>query len=276
MLMRPGFKAYETGVRHAFLAAQYLGTPPNSNSSPNKKLKTSMPPVSRTSNYKKSNARKMVTKSKKSATTSAVKKTILGMAASYHNTQNDSSLIVSALHSTIYSSNLTAKISQGTSNIGRQGDQIFIMGCRFKGNYFTAATANAYQFRILVGWSGEEYNPSQFGTSSGGTGLTAPEIFLPSTGSNFGTTAVVNRKAFTVLYDATVDSNSQVAGAVDVTHLERYIPINQKFAYQTLASQYGKTKNLYIVCIASLAGGTLDTTASGVISFNTEVIFKNL
>lgn len=275
--MRPGIKAFETGLRHAYLAGQakrvmeYI-TSSDSSRSTQKKQKI-MPVIPKS--YKKPYARRTVSKTKKNSSLSTVKKTILGMAATYHDTQSDQSVIVSATHNTIYTNNITAQVTQGTGNDNRQGDQIFMRGLNIRGSVFTNSTANAYQYRILVGYSGEEYNPGiAFGT--GANGLAIGEIFLPNTGINFTTHGIINSKAFTVLYDQTLDVNSQIAATVDVSHVNIYVPLNQKFAYQSAASVYGKTKNLYVIAIGSVAGGTAGTTAAGVVSFTTDLTYKNL
>ena len=116
-----------------------------------------------------------ITKKSRSSKTigGAVKKTILGMSSAYHSTVSDQTNGTGTVHNNIYSANLTAAIGQGTLNSTRQGDSIFLESLKIKGYMLSAATAGAYQFRLLIGWSGEEYNPSGLLTS----GLTGVQLF---------------------------------------------------------------------------------------------------
>lgn len=262
-------KALQVGVKHALLAQNALDI---FGFYPNKKQKL-MPPIQR--GYARSTSRSKITKRANKKNTSSVRKTILGMAATYHDTQNDNTVTVAATHNTIYTSNVTAKVVTGTNDTDRQGDQIYMMGLKVKGVVQTATASNGYQYRIIVGYSGEEYNATGFGT--GATGLAAAEVFLPSTGSNFATNQIINPKTFTVLYDQTIDLNSQLTSVSDMYGVDFFIPMKTKFPYQAQGSIYGKYKNLYIVVVSSVsAGGVPGTTLSGSISLSTALQFKNL
>lgn len=265
-------KAFEVGVKHAMLwdnALDVFGLYPN------KKQKT-MPPVPR-SKYVSAKARSKIYKSKGRKNTSIIKKTILSMATTYNDQQNDNVVTSNVLHNTIYSNNITAKVTQGTADDTRQGDSIFLQGLKIKGTVQTPTASNGYQYRVLVGWSGKEFNVAGFGTPGASTGLSAADIFLPFTGALFQTAAVVNPKAFTVLYDQTLDLNSQLSGVSDLAGLDMYIPMNKKFSYQAGASLMGKTKNLYvIVCAIVSNGGVTGVTLAGIAHLNTVLQFKNL
>lgn len=262
-------KALISGTGNAMVADSlkrtYQATFPQTDSSQKNKMVKYAPGT------KKTNIKKSAYKSKRSSTTQVVQKAILGMANTYHNTQNDSTLGGAMLHNNIYTNNLTAQISAGTGNTNRQGDGLFLKGIRVKGNFFTNATASAYQYRVMVVMSGEEYD---FGVGFG-TGLTTTELFLP-TGTTIRTSSIVNPKAVTVLYDELIDINSQVAAARDIGSCQFYVPLNRKFVYQSAGSVYGKTKNIYLVTMGYVIGGTTGVTNVGDQSFNTDMVFKNL
>lgn len=166
----------------------------------------------------------------------------------------------------------TAGIVQGTSNAQREGDSVDLCALKVRGFYNSAATAGAYSCRILVGWTGEEYAlPSTFGT-----GLTTSEIFLANTVTSFVPSGIVNPKAFTVLYDTVIDINSQIAATLDLESFAFTVPLNDTtFPYQADASAFGKTKNLAIVAVAGVAGGTIGTTAAGGITLTYDLVFKD-
>lgn len=175
---------------------------------------------------------------------------------------------VSMLHDNIYSFNITAQITQGDSNSNRDGDSINLEALKIRGFFSSSSIAGAYGFRMLVGYSGEEYTAANFTTS----GLTGGEIFLPGAPTNY--TALVNPKAFTCLLDFNVDINSQIADTSDLASFFKSVLLKQKFDYQATGSQMGKTKNLYIVVIGNAVGGTLATTIVGETIIGTDCIFK--
>lgn len=266
-VMRPGMKAAVAGVHYALVGESLKRTAEQVYGLYQKKQKTaaSMP-------TKKTTVKKTTRRSKPSKT-SVVKQTLLGMAATYHDTQNDSTVNINPmLHSVIYTNNVTAQIGVGTTNSSRQGDQIYMKGLRVQGNVFTDVLASAYQYRVMVVMSGEEYD---FGMSFG-AGLTPDQIFLPATGGLFQSNGIVNTKAITVLYDQMIQINSQVAGALDTAGVSFYVPLNRKFQYKEGGSEFGKSKNLYLVIIGDAAGGGLGVTDSGSCQFSTDLNFKNL
>lgn len=176
------------------------------------------------------------------------------------------------LHNSIYTICPTQAITQGDTNASRDGDQIQTCALKVKGQFFTDTAAAGYSYRILVGYSGEEYTT---GTTWNISGLGEAEIFLPNTGSGHRVSAIVNPKAFTVLHDQLVDVNSLLDGISDVASFDFTVGLgDQKFYYQSTGSVFGKTRNLYIVVIACKVGGTLGTTDSGDIQMTGDLIFK--
>lgn len=166
----------------------------------------------------------------------------------------------------------TSKIVQGTDNNDRIGDSVFLEALKINYNVETNTTAGAYVFRVIVGYSGEEYGAATFSTTT----LTSAELFLPTTGTEYWkTNACINPKAFTVLYDQTIDANSQIAATRDVQSMSVTIPLKSRFPYQTDASGYGKFKNLYIIVLGSVSGGTDNTTSVGNMTCTYDLIFKD-
>lgn len=259
-------KAFQTGVRHALAAGVLKRGAEILLSSPNKKQTL----MARNNGYKKSTLKRSIGKSSGKVSTAVVKKAILGMSSSYFDTQVDSTLNISGVvQSTIYTNNLTAQITQGTSVYNRQGDSIFIKNVHIKGAVFSDSVAGAYQFRVMLVTSGEEYD---FGTGFG-SGLTSGQMFL--TPSVVPTNSIVNPKAITVLHDETIDINSQVSGAPDIAGVDFLVRMNKKFPYQSDGAVYGKTKNLYLVVIGFRLGAGVGVDV-GDVFLNTAVEFKNL
>ena len=90
----------------------------------------------------------------------------------------------------------------------------------------------------------------------------------------FGSTGIINPKAFSVLYDQTMNLNSQIAGTVDVMSFAQTIQLNQKYLYQSAGSIYGKTKNLYVVVIADIAGGAPGISNAGDLVLAMDLVYK--
>lgn len=188
-----------------------------------------------------------------------------------HNTLSSSAVSNVMTHQTIYTTNLTSKIVQGDSNADRDGDSVHLTAFKLKGVIHSPTTAGAYVYRVLVGWSGEEY-----ALTASSAGLTSAELFLPNQGGAFFATANVNPKAFTVIHDEIIDINSNITATSDLKSIAFNVPIKQKYAYQSTGSTFGKFKNLYIVVISGVVGGTSGTTASGSYFFDTDLIFQNM
>jgi len=173
------------------------------------------------------------------------------------------------VHNTIYGVNVTEQITQSLTNEGRIGDSIYLEAMKIRGLYTTAAVANAYNCRVIVGFTGEEIvTGSNFSAAAFGAG----ELFLPGAPSNL--TALINPKAFTCLYDEIFDVNSQIASTRDVSSIVATIPLKQQFLYQSNGSVQGKTKNLFIVVVSNVFGGTAGTTSTGEIVLGVDTIFK--
>lgn len=177
------------------------------------------------------------------------------------------------LHNTVVTCVPTQGPVQGDSNIGRTGDSIYICALKVQGLYQSSAAANFYSLRFLVGWTGEEVT-TVGASSSFVSGLGITEVFLPGTGTTVTTNGIVNPKAFTVLHDITIDSNSQIVTTVDGESFSFTLPINQSYYYQSSASVQGKFKNLAIVAVGFAAGGTTGTTAAGNVIISADMIYK--
>lgn len=176
------------------------------------------------------------------------------------------------VHQNIMSMSPTQGVVQGDTNQDRDGDQIQVCALKLKGSFFAPTTANGYTYRIMVGYSGEEYAT---GTTLTVSGLVESEIFLPGTGAGHRTNAINNPKAFTVLHDETIDINSLISGVQDVYSYSLTVPLNDsKFLYQSTGSVYGKTKNLYVVIIPCVIGGSLGITSCGNVHVSADLVFK--
>lgn len=202
--------------------------------------------------------------------TGSFKSKMLKASVAYHET-SDSASATATLHGNLYTFGPTQNITQGTSISGRQGDSIYLEALKINGVYTTDTVAHAYSCRILVGYSGEEFTATSFTTS--GFGVT--QLFQPSTTNSLVINGIVNPKAFTCLYDETIDINSQISATADWQRFSATIPLKTQFPYQSDGSTFGKFKNLYVVCITSTLGGTNAVTVTGSITLSTDLIFKN-
>lgn len=188
-----------------------------------------------------------------------------------HNTINDSTNTSGMLSNNIYTNSLTTKIIQGDTNAQRTGDAVQLVALKIKGVINTPTTAGAYGYRVLVG-----YSTKQFNVSGSTSGLTATDIFLPSSGTLWQPGAIVNPKAFTVLHDSVIDINSLVTATADLAQVDIKVPVTGKFDYISDGSVYGKTRNLYMIVIAAVVGGSSGITACGTYALNTDLIFQDI
>jgi len=188
-----------------------------------------------------------------------------------HSTLNDSVNTSSMTHNTIYTTNITAQITQGDGNANRDGDAVILVSLKVKGAIHSPAATGAFMYRLIIGWSGEEYAVT--GSSSG---IVDAELILPNQGTSFKANANVNPKAFTVLHDEMLEINSLIASSTDVKSFAFNVPFSgAKFAYQASASTFGKLKNLYCIVIPSVVGGSGGVTACGSFFINTDLVFQN-
>jgi len=194
-------------------------------------------------------------KGKKVATVAAVKRMIGQVVETKQLALGWTNLFPIADVNKAWAINLTAKITQGTADGNRVGDSILLKSLHIFWTCLTNTNATFYRYRLIIGWSGEEYNTAQFSISN----LTVPEI-LVSSGPAEACSGIVNTKAFTAIYDAFVDINSQI----DTIAEGKTVRINLnlkglKFNYQSAGSVYGKTKNLYAVIIPNYQGAAPST-----------------
>lgn len=213
-------------------------------------------------------------KKKTKSTTSSVKQVMLRSIDSHHSTISDSVNIISGAgftHNTMYTANITAAITQGTTNTNRIGDKIHLEKLVIEGIFAAPTTAGAYNYRIFVCWSGNEYNPTGLAN-----GIGSSELFLPNTGASFLTNGVTNPKGPTVLWDARYDINSAISTVADIVTFRKTINLNQDFAYESTGAIYGKYKNLYVVVMGCVIGGSSGTTPVGNVAFGSDLVFKPL
>ena len=178
--------------------------------------------------------------------------------------------ITTLTHNTITTVVPTTGITQGLTNTNRIGDHVQLCAIKLSGSLNSAIASNGYSYRVLVGWTGEEYNlPTTLGS-----GLGTGELFIAATDVGWGCNGIINPKAFTVLSDNTYDINSQISAVSDCQSFSLVVPINSKFDYQSNGSIYGKTRNLAVVVLGSVIGGVAGTTSVGTVVLAYDLIFK--
>lgn len=208
---------------------------------------------------------------KKAPRANTFKQKMLATKPAFHDSVSDSDLQVAHKHNTIYAFSPTQAITQGTANDNRIGDRVYLEAIKIKGLYHSDSATGAYTMRILVGYSSEEYNAATVFI----TGFAITDIFLPNTGSSFRTSSMVNPKAFTTLYDSTIEVNSNIANTQEVKNFEDIIYLKKDFSYQSSGSQYGKDQNLYVIVCSTVLGGTTGVTNAGATFMTYDLIFKN-
>lgn len=202
------------------------------------------------------------------ATKSSLHKMILADTPAKH---YGNSIIKALLHNDVYTCTPSTGIVQGTSNTTRIGDHVDLQAIKIKGFFQTPTLQTAFfSYRIMVGWTGEEFNLP----TSLAAGLGIGEWAVPNTTSNWIVNGINNPKAFTVLYDQTVDVNSLITTTPDGLSYQFTVPLHKKFDYQADGSVYGKDRNLCILVMSSVNGGTLSTTSTGQTVMAYDLIYK--
>jgi len=216
-------------------------------SSNKKNVTTNMPPYA-------NGLTKTITKKKrrgkggrtKVATVAAVKRMIMGREEKKF--RSGTATLASITNDTIFTFNLTARIDTGTEDGNRIGDSVNLNNLEGFVKWYTDTEAAYYQLRVIVFWSGEEYDLS--GTLFSSSGFGGTQLFKPY--SSFPCQGITNPKAITVLHDAFMEINSNLDGYEDGRSHRFNIPLKgQKFNYRQDLSKYGKTKNLYCVVIGN-------------------------
>lgn len=198
----------------------------------------------------------------------SLKSKVMNMKAAKHFTGEQG---VTMTHNTLYTLTPTAGPTQGDAINNRDGDAIILCALKLKGFYNTDTASNGYSFRVIVGYSGEEVANTTFGA-----GLGISDLFLPNTGSTVTCNGIINPKAFTVIHDEKLTANSTITGVRDKVDYSITVPLgNRSFMYQSSASALGKDKNLMVVIVSDLVGGTTGITATGGTSISWDFIYKN-
>jgi len=178
---------------------------------------------------------------------------------------------VSMTHNTLYTANVTAGVVQGDTNATRDGDAIILCALRIKGFYNSAQDPEGYAFRIIIGYSGEEFTSTSFAS-----GLGTNQLFLPNTALVVTSNGEINPKAFTVLHDEKITLNSEIDTVRSRQDYAISVPLNNmKFTYQESASALGKFKNLYMIIMADRVIGLSGVTDVGGTSISWDLVYKN-
>lgn len=206
---------------------------------------------------------------------SSFKSKLMATSPAKHCTTDDNQTgVVGGLHNTLYTCNLTAGIIAGTGDDQRVGDAVQLAALKINGLLSTvlASTASC-QYRVIVGYSGEEYNLPNVLSNAG---LTSTEVFQTGTGATWKITAIINPKAFTVLDDRIFTLNNSITGVADIQEFAYTVPVPASFSYQSNGSVFGKTRNLYLIWIPCILNGGTGVTNAGNVAISTDLIFKQI
>lgn len=181
--------------------------------------------------------------------------------------------IAALTHSTIWTLNLCGGINHGSTYNQRVGDNIYLEALKFSMSFQSPTTTPGICYRVILGYSGEELNPtSNFDSTNT---FTANELFFPGTTGYWTPLGMINSKSFQVVYDKKWSVNAMADGVNETLDIYESIPLKKDFNYQAANSIYEKNKNLYLVVVSSIIGGTVGTTSTGTLVYSTDLIYKN-
>jgi len=165
-------------------------------------------------------------------------------------------------HNTIYSSNITAQIAQGTAATNRIGDSIHLDAISIRGVFDTSgnATQAGVLFRALLVLSTNTSTSGAFGGTIGASGLWYGSANNSVSHPNTHVAKVLCDETFTII---------PTTSSATVIPLTLSCPMNIPFLYQT-GSTLGQAANLFIVITSIIVGGSTGTTQTG--NFACEVL----
>lgn len=183
--------------------------------------------------------------------------------------------VATAKHDTLYTLNVCGNIARGTTMFNRIGDEIFLNALHLKIGAFNAID-DTCMVRVMVVKSDKDHLAAD---DTLNTGLGSSEMFLVDSAGTSTFSAgmyqgILDPKLVTCVYDKLITINTPLSGKKLQKSTNIFIPIHQKFQYET-ASNYGKKENWYVVCSAWSYGGTVGTTTSAGINLTGKLIFKD-
>lgn len=193
---------------------------------------------------------------------------IRSMEAVKHYVKSDGTLNQTMIMNQVYLHQPTQQVSQGDTNSNRDGDNIYLNALKTRFMFHDlAAITDGVTYRLLVGWTDIASSVSGF------TAATASDYFLPSAGTYFSN-YIVDPKKLTVILDKTYDQNTLITGVRPVQTDAINIQLDKAFTYQT-GDTRGKGKNLTVLVVAQVVGGTAGTTQVGNVYMGYDLIFRN-
>ena len=161
------------------------------------------------------------------------------------------------LHNTAYTTPMTQSIVTGSGDGNRIGDEIFLKFLKIRMTINSGSASGAYTHRTIIGFSNVQNNTGASTTA----GIYSAAVHAGT--AAFIVDGIINPKNFTAIYDETFDIPSEIPATNNVHSVERVLPLERKFQYQTAGSVYGKLNNLYFIHLSTVIGGTTATSVTG-------------
>lgn len=183
----------------------------------------------------------------------------------YYPTSASSSALT---HNTVYTLSPIQGLTTGTSANNRVADQIFLRKLVINGDIQCSATQSIVVHRVLVLWTDQQtattwgFN-SVFGTTN---------IFYATT--NYAYAMINNKLNNTIICDRTITAKADIGSEIKSTPFKIVCPIFKKIKWQS-GSIYLKDKQLYVVVIPHVAGGSSGVTVAGTANYNTLLTYTD-
>lgn len=188
-------------------------------------------------------------------------------------------------HNTIALFNPLGNMSQGASQYQKQGDKIQVEGMHLRCIWTPAVSTSTQFLRVLIVKQPVTYGVNANGTATDGfsTGINLSDLeYLNASGVSLSSTGVAaiqmqhDPKKMPILYDKVYRCDQEGPGGLT---LARVVDINYnfntKFEFRP-GTNYGLSKNYYVILIPSILGGTTGTSSVGDFSLSGKMIFKDL
>lgn len=164
-------------------------------------------------------------------------------------------------HNTLYTMSPIQGLAKGTASNERVADQIYLRKLVITGDLQNSGAQSNVLHRILVLWTDQQtattwgFN-SVFGSSN---------IFYTTT--NYAFAMINNKLNNTIICDRTVKAEADIGSSIKSKQFKIVCPIFKKIQWQ-FSSTYLKERQLYVVVIPHVPGGSTGVTVAGTANYN--------
>ena len=177
---------------------------------------------------------------------------------------------VTLTHNTIQTQNMLIFLTPGTTQYQRTGDNVFLEALKINATWEgPSVSSNGATLRMILCYH-DDYHATNY---INGSGLGLSDLQMTGTGQARTTAMITDPKKVTVVDDRTFTLNQSLAGVSEKCAITYTVPLKKRFTFQP-TTQEGKDRNLYLVVVADISGGSTGSTVCGQLYLNQDLIYK--